>query len=104
MYYKVIKDNQVIDVLDHLVFVKWQEKHQLMVLTDENEAQGILSSDGNTVWHESSLYKIPVDGYETVDIEKINKYEYDSLKALNFRTPEEIFDQAVLLMLERGIC
>lgn len=103
MYYKVMKNNRVIDVLDKLIYVKWQEKHKLMVLCDENEAQGILSSDGEHVWHESSLYEIPINGYDTVLLEEIDKYEYERLKALNYKTAEEIFDEAVIMMLERSV-
>lgn len=73
MYYKVIYNGRVIDVLDKLIYLKWQEKHKVMVLCDENSAQAILSSDGDTIWHEDTLYKIPVDGYETVTLEKIDK-------------------------------
>ena len=31
MYYKVIKNRKVIDVLDHLTFVKHQQKHDVML-------------------------------------------------------------------------
>lgn len=105
MYYKVLKNNRVIDVLDKLIYVKWQEKHKIFILTDINDAQGILSSDGEKVFHEPSLYRFPidVDGYEIVELLPIDEYEYGQLKALNGKTAEEIFDSAVLLMLERGI-
>ena len=105
MYYKVLKNNRVIDVLDKLIYVKWQEKHKIFVLTDINDAQGILSSDGEKVFHEPSLYRFPidVDGYDNVELLPIDEYEYKQLKALNCKTAEEIFDSAVLLMLERGI-
>ena len=101
MYYKVLQNDRVIDVLDKLVYLKWNEKHSIMILCDENNAQAILSSDGDSIWHEDTLYKIPVDGYETVHVEKIDEFEYKQLKALNGKTPQEIFDQAVLLTLER---
>lgn len=103
MYYKVIKDNKVIDVLDCLIYLKWQDKRKRMVLTDINQAQAILSSDGDTVWHERALYEIPVDGYDTVDIEPIDQYEYRQLKALNGKTPTEIIDEFVLSLLEEGV-
>lgn len=103
MYYKVIKDNKVIDVLDCLIYLKWQDKRKRMVLTDINQAQAILSSDGNTIWHERMLYDVPVDGYETVDIIQIDQYEYRQLKALNGKTPEEIIDAFVLNLLEEGV-
>lgn len=103
MYYKVIKDGKVIDVLDKLIYLKYQPKHKIMVLTDENDAQAILSSDKNTIWHEKTLYKVPVDGYDEVEIEQIDEYEYKQLKALNMKTPEAIIDEYNLLLLEMGV-
>lgn len=103
MYYKVIKNDKVIDVLDKLVFLKYQPKHKIMVLSDENEAQAILSSDKNTIWHESTLYNIPVDGYDTVRLEEIDEYEYKQLRVLNMKSPESIIDEYNLLLLEMGV-
>ena len=103
MFYKVIKNNKVIDVLDNLIYLKWQDKHKTMILSDENEAQAILSSDKNTIWHEETLYKIPVSGFEVVKIEEIDEHEYRQLKILNGCTPEEIIDRFVLSLLEDNI-
>ena len=103
MYYKVLKDNKVIDVLDNLIYLKWQPKHKTMILTDENDAQAILSSDNNTIWHEETLYRIPVSGYDTVRVEPIDEFEYKQLKMLNGKTPEEIADAVILSLLESGI-
>jgi len=103
MYYKVIKNGRVIDVLDKLIYLKWQDKHKIMVLCTENDAQAILSSDGDTIWHEKTLYKIPIEGFDTVEIFEIDQFEYKQLKALNGSTPEEIVDNIILLLLERGM-
>lgn len=103
MYYKVIKNNKVIDVLDNLTYLKWQPKHKTMILSDINEAQAILSSDKNTIWHERTLYNVPVDGYETVDAIQIDEFEYKQLRMLNMRTPEEIIDSFVMSLLEDNI-
>lgn len=103
MYYKVLKDNKVIDVLDSLIYLKWQDKHRIMVLTDEVDAQAILSSDMKYIWHIDELYDIPVGGYDTVQIKEINKYEYEQLKVLNLQTPEEIIDSFVLSLLESEV-
>lgn len=103
MYYKVLKDNKVIDVLDNLVFVKYQKKHNLMLLCDKSEAQAIESSDGLHFWHIDWLYNIPVDGYDTVELVEIDKYEYNQLKALNMKTPEEIIDAYTLLLIDGGV-
>lgn len=103
MYYKVLKNNKVIDVLDKLIYLKYQPKHKIMVLCSEDEAQAILSSDNNTIWHERTLYNIPVDGYETVDIEPIDQFEYRQLKMLNGKTPEEILDSYTLFLIQEGV-
>lgn len=106
MYYKVIKDNKVIDVLDNLTYLKWEPKHKIMVLSDINQAQAILSSEKNDFYHERTLYNIPSDAdvkYETVDLIEINQFEYKKLKALNLKTPEEIIDAFVMSLLEENI-
>ena len=103
MYYKVIKDNKVIDVLDKLIYLKWQPKHKIMVLCDINEAQAILSSDNETIWHEKTLYKIPIDGYEEVEVVPIDQFEYKKLKTLNLSTPEQIIDNFLLSLFESNI-
>lgn len=103
MYYKVMKNNKVIDVLDNLIYLKWEPKHKIMVLSDENDAQAILSSDKNTIWHERTLYNVPVSGYETVDLVEIDEFEYKQLKMLNGKTPEQIADEVILSLIENNI-
>lgn len=105
MYYKVLKNNKVIDVLDNLTYLKWQDKHKTMILCGEDDAQAILSSDKNTIWHEETLYNIPVYAqcYDTVKLVEIDEYEYKQLKVLNMQTPESIIDEYNLLLLEMGV-
>jgi hypothetical protein len=103
MFYKVVKNNKIIDVLDCLIYLKWQPKHQIMVLCTEDDAQAFLSSDGNTIWHEKSFYDIPTDGYDTVELIKIDEYEYKQLKVLNGKTIDEILDSYTLLLIEEGV-
>lgn len=79
MYYKVMKDNRVVDVLSHILYVKYQEKHDILLLCDIKEAQAILSSNGKYGWHIEGLYNYPPEDY-TYTIVEIPKYEYDTLK------------------------
>ena len=103
MFYKVLKNNKVIDVLDNLIYLKWEPKHKTMILSDEDHAQAILSSDKNTIWHERTLYNVPVSGYDCVDVIEIDKYEYKQLKALNGKSSEEIIDNFLLTLIENNI-
>lgn len=103
MFYKVLKNNKVIDVLDRLVFLKYQRKHDIMLLCEEGEAQAILSSDEEHIWHVVGMYDIPVDRYDTVELEEIDEYEYKQLKILGGKTPEEIIDAYTLSLIEEGV-
>lgn len=103
MYYKVIKNNKVIDVLDNLVYLKYQQKHNRMVLCKKLEAQAFFSSDRKNIWRLDFFPPIPVEGYDTVELIPIDKYEYDQLRILNFKTPEEIIDAFVASLLEDNI-
>lgn len=103
MFYKVVKNDKVIDVLDQLIYLKWEPKHKIMVLCSEDEAQAILSSGEDDIWHERTLYKVPVEGFDCVDVLPIDEYEYKKLKMLNLSTPQEIIDSFVLSLLEDKI-
>lgn len=105
MFYKVIKNNKVIDVLDHLTYLKWQPKNKIMLLSDLDGAQAILGSDGNTIWHVDGFYDLPVEAgeYDTVQIQEVEEREYKQLKMLNGCSSEEILDNFVLYLLENNI-
>jgi hypothetical protein len=103
MFYKVLKNNKVIDVLDHLTYLKWQPKNKIMLLSDLNEGQAILGSDGNTIWHVEGFYDLPVEGYETVRLVEIEQNEYRQLKMLNCRSVQDILDEYTLLLIEEGV-
>lgn len=103
MFYKVIFNDRVIDVLDRLVYLKYQPKHNMMVLCNESGAQAVLSSEKEDIWHVDGWYNIPVDGYDTVELIEIDEIEYKQLKVLNGKTPEQIIDSFVLSLIESGV-
>lgn len=103
MYYKVIKDNKVIDVLDKLIYLRYQPKHNRMVLCDESKAQAFFSSDRKNIWHTETLYNLPIDGYDVVELQEINKYEYEQLRVLNLSTPEAIIDEFLASLINEGV-
>lgn len=103
MYYKVLKNGKVIDVLDKLVFLKHQKKHDIMLLCEKNEANALMSSDGNYVWYEKSLEPLEYKNFDTVELEEIDIYEYESLKRMHLLSYEQIVDETVLAMIEGGL-
>lgn len=105
MFYKVIKDNKIIDVLDSLVFLKYQKKHDRMIFSNEEDAQAIFSSDRKHIWHIEGLYNIPVEAgrYDVVELIEVDKYEYEQLKMFGLKTIEEVLDAYTLLLIQEGI-
>lgn len=102
MFFKVIKNNRMIDLLKDPIYVKYQKKHDVFLVCPENEAQGIVGSDGNTIWH-VDIYPSIEKEIDTVSLIEIDKYEYTQLLALNMKTPEEIIDTYTLSLLDGGM-
>ena len=82
MYWKVLKNNKLIDVLDRLTYLKYQVKNDLVLFTTINDAQLFLSSDEKHIWHAFSLRRLPtnVTKYETVELVEISEEEYELIK------------------------
>lgn len=79
MFYKVMREGNVVDVLSTVLYVKYQSKHDQMLICDIKEAEAILSSDGKYGWHIEGLYNFQPDNYSYA-VSKISKFEYDTLK------------------------
>lgn len=92
MYYKIIYNDSIIDALDELVCLRYQEKNKRMLLSDRCNAQAILSSDGKEIWHVEGMYNLPVDGYKTVKLIEIDEHEYRQIKIFHGKTMEEVID------------
>ncbi len=103
MKYKVIYNNRIIDILDTLMYVRFQQKHGVLLLCDEDNAEGILSSDGSTAYHTCELKQFPVDDYLTVSIEEITSQEYNTLKKRHCLSYEEIIDDYTATLFSQGV-
>ena len=102
MYFNVLNNGSVIVVLDQLIFLKYDKHLMMMVNSDIDSANAVLSSDRSDYWHVSD-YPSPGIEIETVDLVEITKQEYERLKVLNLKTPEEIIDAYTLTLFEGGI-
>lgn len=80
-HYKVIANGTVIDA--NCVFLKYQEKHGILIGCDAAEAQFIQSSDQAKVWRTPWLNPVPegIGEFETVEAVEISEEEYSEIKA-----------------------
>lgn len=102
-YYKIIKDKKVIDLASGktLQYVRYDIRHNIMLLCKEDEAMGIVS-DFDKYYHLKTCLPFSIDKYPTVDIEEITEIEYEQLKASDFITPDEARIQLLAELMERG--
>lgn len=79
-YYKVVANGNVIDA--NFIFLKWQEKHGILIGCDAAEAQFIQSSDQAKVWRTPWLHPAPeaAGTYETVEAIEITEEEYSAIR------------------------
>ena len=80
-YYKVVKDNIIIDVLNDVRYIVYQKRNHINLIGQKEDAFGILSSDRSTIWHVEGLKDAPIDDqrqYQTVKLLEITPEEYDS--------------------------
>lgn len=80
MFYKAIKDGAVVDLFEHLTYVRYLSDHNTMIACRRDKSQAILASDGNHFWHVYGQYHLPIDGIETVELIEIQQDEYERLK------------------------
>lgn len=81
MWYKIVKNNVVIDILKKLIYIKSQSNGVNILCSQEN-AEMILSSDAKTIYplNEINIYQITQEDYQAltakiIPIETSNKEE-----------------------------
>lgn len=77
--YKIIYNNQILDVLDQIQYVKYLPKTKYTILVDERQANGVISSNGSEIYHILGTKNTFADKKKSVQIEEIDKEEYDRL-------------------------
>lgn len=80
MYVKLIKDGKPVDYIENPKHVKWQKENKTFVIAEQEEADGILSSNDTKIYQiKQSLGTFA--GW--VEIEEITEEEYmDGTRAL----------------------
>ena len=49
--YKIIENNQIIDVIESMKFVKYLPRSKKIIAVDEKQANGCVSSNGDEIYH-----------------------------------------------------
>ncbi len=102
MYFKVVYNGSVLDVLDTLRFVRYDARHNNIIGCDEEYAEGFLSSDRTKAYR---IEGMAINGkeFDTVVLVRIDKAEYDAIKPFRGQTKEEIIDEYNKMLIEMGV-
>ena len=87
--YKVIFNNLIIDVMEKPRYTRFLPKSQRIVGTDRLAATGIMSSNGEEVYHLEGKTNNYPEKLKTVQLIKIEKEEFERLKSQKTEIKEE---------------
>lgn len=87
--YKVIFNNLVIDIMEKPRYTRFLPKSQRVVGTDRLAATGIMSSNGEEVYHLEGKTNNYPEKLKTVQLIKIEKEEFERLKSQKTEIKEE---------------
>lgn len=77
--FKIIENGQIIDVVENLKFVKCLPRTKKIVCVDERQANGIMASNGDDVYHIYGTRHTFDKEVRTVFYEKIEAEEFERL-------------------------
>ena len=80
MFYKIMSNNMVVDLLTEVRWVRYLPNSKRLVGTDSQSANGIMGSDNETVYHLVGRPNTFAAEVKSVEIVRIDAKEFDSLQ------------------------
>jgi hypothetical protein len=94
VFYKVIYDKTVIDVLNGLIYILYQPLNNIYLICGANDSPcGIQSSTQETFYHLEGMNEFPNSDFKTVKLVEIDEEEYEILKEALGLNEEIIYDE-----------
>ena len=79
MFLKIVKGTTIVDATDTLNYVRENPRNKTLISCEAVLANGIVSSDGTTIWHLDGCPKFTKGNYETVRVDEVCEDEYKSI-------------------------
>ena len=97
--FKIIENGQIIDVVESLKFVKCLPRSKKMILVDERQANGIMASNGNEVYH---IYGTPYTFEEGKIYSILGRNGAGKTTLFNCMTKDVEFESGEMTLAENG--
>lgn len=96
MFYKVIKENTIVDAMESVSYVRQNLINKVIISSTAEICNGILSSDGTTIWHLEGQPEFTQGEFETVKLVEIEESEYTQIKeVLTDSTSVDVDDERI---------
>lgn len=96
MFYKVIKENTIVDAMESVSYVRQNLINKVIITSPAEICNGILSSDGTTVWHLNGQPEFVQGEFETVKLVEIEESEFTQIKeVLTDSTSVDVNDERI---------
>ena len=79
MFYKIMNGDMVVDLLREVRYVRYLPKSKRWINTDGISANGIMSANGEVIYHLSGRALAYPEDIVSVSVKKIEEEEYNSL-------------------------
>lgn len=89
---KIVYNNMIIDVLPQNQFLRYLPKSKRNIMCERENANGILGSDGNTIYHLAGTDYTFVDTVKSVQAIEIEEEEYNNLRTQMMRQEQQNLD------------
>lgn len=97
--YKIIYNDNVIDVVKELKYLRYLEKSNHYVTTDSSSANCIQGSNDTVYWLQGTRFPVAIE-HKVVIVKKIDKQEYDKLQKLLNENKIVYGDNAELIQIK----
>lgn len=92
MFLKIVKGTTIVDATDTLNYVRENPRNKALISCEAILANGIVSTDGTTIWHLEGCPKFTKGSYETVRVEEVCEDEYKSIREA-LKTSETVSEE-----------
>lgn len=110
MYKELFKNDTLIDCIENPCFVKWQDANGLFIACKEEEAEGIVSSDGARIYKLKDVFSYGRYPFGEVSCISVSKKQFDIDKetipntfGADIESYNAIIDDYTLYMIESGV-
>ena len=77
--YKVLWNNMIVDLLREACYIRYLPRQARAIVVDKGNANGIMGSDKNTMYHLAGTQNTFTEGIKTVEVVPVSAEEFEVL-------------------------